>query len=142
MIFDSMIPSGIENARLYLTKLCLDGKKVEIKEYKPKRTNLQNRYYWAIINFLAYETGNAKEVIHKRFAKEFLSINLEYFLTDAFDSWLKSEPYVLSTTELNTKEMTDYIEKIAIFVSDFGLSIPRPEDKDFEQFLNHYEKMI
>ena len=38
--------------------------------------------------------------------------------------------------------MTDYIEKIAIFVSDFGLSIPRPEDKDFEQFLNHYEKMI
>jgi len=104
-----------------------------------------NRYYWAIINCIAEYTGNFKDVIHKRFAGEFLSIDFEYRETDAFDSWLKSEPYTLSTTELNTKEMTDYIEKIRNFTIDFfegKLRIPLPDDKNFDQFLKHYENII
>lgn len=135
MIFDSDTPLGIENAGIYFRKLCSEGKKIEIKEYKPKRTNLQNRYYWAVINFISSETGNDKDYLHEFFRAKYL----HYKPFVIFDTYLLKTP---STTELNTKEMTDYIEKIAIFVSDFGLTIPRPEDKDFEQFLNHYEKMI
>lgn len=134
MIFDTDTPSGIENAGLCFRKLCSEGKKIEIKEYKPNRTNLQNRYYWTIINFISIETGNAKDSLHEFFKSKFLGqiddrvfgVNISYDKT---------------TTKLNTKEFTDYIEKISIFISDFGLSIPRPEDKDFEQFLNHYEKI-
>src|SRR5574343_323449 len=108
---------------------------IEIKEYKPKRTNLQNRYYWAIINFISSETGNDRISLHEYFKSQFLMKIGDYVFNQKID-------YNISTTELNTKEFTEYIEKISVFISDFGLSIPRPEDKDFEQFLNHYEKMI
>ena len=47
------------------------------------------------------------------------------------------------TTKLNKTEFNQYIEKISIFAStELSLTIPSPMDKDFDQFLKHYEKMI
>ncbi len=130
MIFE--LPDKYIQANDFLFKLAQEKAcKVEIKEYKPKRTNLQNRYYWAILNFISSETGNETEYLH------------EYFKNKYLPGWYQlvfNEAIIINTTKsLNTKEFADYIEKISIFVSHFGVMIPRPEDKNFDQFLKHYE---
>jgi hypothetical protein len=113
------------------------GKTIELKEYKPKRTNLQNRYYWSILKAIEDETGNDKDILHEFFKQKYLNFQI----IELFDEKLFHTP---STTILDTKQFTDYIEKVRIFaLTEVKMQrIPRPEDQDFEQFLNHYEKMI
>jgi hypothetical protein len=147
MIYDLSKNENFYKANKELWKLCQENKKVEIKEYKPKRTNLQNSYYWAIISCIADNTGNDKMTIHKRFALEFLKYDISHDMihSDAFDFWLKNIKYVASTTELNTKQMSDYIENIKKWIINFfdgALTIPEPTDKNFEQFLKHYSNEL
>lgn len=97
------------------------------------RTISQNKYYWAILHFIEDETGQLSKALHKFFKDEFLKVEQDII----FGKLTILEP---TTTELNTKQMTDYIENIALFVAEYGLKIPRPEDKDYVEFVTHYYK--
>ena len=138
MIFDTSKTGQVQKAISYVNDLAKLSKKVEIKEYRTKRTNLQNRYYFAILNFIAAETGNLKDDLHEYFKIKFLNgRHQEIKLKDEIDFYQK-----FSTTELDTKQFTDYIERISIFMADFGITIPRPDDLQFESFLEHYSNLI
>lgn len=41
----------------------------------------------------------------------------------------RKAPYVKSTTELDTKEFGEYIDKIKNFVSEFNIVIPSAEER-------------
>lgn len=135
MIFDTNILSQAIKAVEYVSSLA--GKLVEIKEYKPKRTNLQNSYYWAVLACISENTGEDVDALHIFFKSKFLTYQVKEY--QVFGKIMISDT---STTKLNTKEFTDYIEKISVFIADFGIQIPRPEDKNFNDFLEHYKNYI
>ena len=126
------LPYQIDESIQYL--MTIEGE-IEISSVKQKRSNLQNRYYWAVLNCISNETGNDKDALHEFFKHKFLD-TLKYQL---FGQFIYYKP---TTTKLTKTQFTDYIEKIAVFVSDFGIPIPRPESEYFEEFLKHYADMI
>lgn len=81
-----------------------------------KRTLKQNRMYWAIINWLAETSWEDAQDIHDWFKDMFLSKKLE---SEIF--WEKN--VVRSTTELTTKEFTDYVEKVANFAASWWVVV-------------------
>lgn len=115
----------------YLITQGKDNVRYKITEYRPVRTNEQNKYLHAIFAFIAkyWETWHTAEEIKDLLKEKFLS---EY--SPVFDC---SKPK--RTRDLTTKEMTEFIEKIRVFCADFlSLEIPNAEDKRFIDFYNDY----
>jgi len=133
MIFFS---GKIENGNLRINKIDefhsyikkWEGKEVQfsIKRKSKKRTESQNAYYWACMNVIAEDTGNDPEILHNTFKAKFLVDHSGKF------------PVVRSTTELGTIEFGDYIEKIRVFVADFGIELQSPEDYFAQEFSKNF----
>lgn len=85
---------------------------------KVNRTNLQNKYYWAsVVGIPAEHFGYLPEEMHDAFKFLFLRIHE------------KGKPEtVRSTTTLNTKEFSDYVEKCAQWCAEQGIYIPEPTE--------------
>lgn len=80
---------------------------VEIPDRYKIRTEKQNRYYrGVVIQLISEYTGYTNEEVHQDFSQHFLGYVK------------KGRKYRKSTTELNWKEMTDYIENIRAYVRE------------------------
>jgi len=97
---------------------------VEIPDRFKIRTLQQNRYYRGVVCALVSDfTGFTNEEIHQFFKTKFLS----------YRRTVKGKTYdfTKSTTELNWKEMTDYIEQIRQYVREsptlMTVVIPDPD---------------
>lgn len=110
-------------------------KNLYLSEIKPVRSLSQNAYYHVILNYLEEKTGNDHDTLHKRFRKKFLGFEI-------VDCLGEEEEKIKSTTKLDTKQFTDYIEKICVFMADFGIEIPQPKDPNFNDFLEHYKNYL
>lgn len=90
-----------------------EGKEVEIvvlDKYKI-RSEKQNRYYWGVVlKLISDHTGFEPEEVHQFFRKHLLTYEKKY----------KGKVYEFSksTTELNWKDFSDYIEKIRAYVRE------------------------
>jgi len=136
MIYDLTKETDCYNLELFIHLSSVSKKTIEVKEYKAKRTNLQNRFYWAILNFIQCETGNDKDTLHEFFKNQFLSKKRFEVFGIEFDA-------NVSTTKLDKKEFTRYIELIRVFAAqELELNIPDMSDKDFDNFLKHYENYL
>lgn len=107
--------------RDFLEQALLDNKFVEVKIYREKRTNLQNRYLHFVFKVFGDEFGytvpEAKDLLKQMFL--------------AYEKSGKSgkvSKFTRSTAELNTKEMTDFIESIRKVASENGCYIPSPSE--------------
>ncbi len=95
------------------------------------RTNLQNRYLHAIFNLLSQELGYTKDEVKQIFKRKFLSYKKEVKG--------KITTFVKGTHELDTKEMTDFIENIRKFSSsELGIYIPAPDEQGFDELITKY----
>jgi hypothetical protein len=116
----------VENGKIILTKslayeYCLktlEGNEIvlSIRKYRKQRSIRQNRYYWLCINFIASETGNDPDELHQGFKA--------MFLTDRSGKL----PVIKSTARLSGVEFSEYIEKIAVKIAEFGMTLPNVED--------------
>lgn len=89
-----------------------------IVKRKRARTSDQNRYLrGGVYRAIAKHTGDDEDYIHWVMAMKFLVDNT------------RKAPYVKSTTELDTKEFGEYIDKIKNFVSEFNIIIPSAEER-------------
>jgi hypothetical protein len=100
--------------------------KIEIKPYKKNRSNSQNRLYWQWMTCIGNEIGYESEELH--------AIMADKFLPDVFVEYggkqIKQDK---STSRLNTKEFTEYLERIDRFsVQELGIMLPSPEDIYYE----------
>lgn len=99
----------------------LKGQFVEVIVRKKRmyRSNKQNRYYFGVVlKEISDHTGSEPKSLHQGFAAE-------YLLEHASDH--RVPPRVRSTTELDTKEFSEYVEKIKLWAGEFlGLTIPEP----------------
>lgn len=101
-----------------------DWKYVIVKE-KTKRTIKQNSYlrWWVYKAIADYMWETDLEYIHWIMWLEFIPDRT------------KKRPYTRSTTSLSTAEMTEYIENIKNWVSQYWVIIPSAEER--ENFINN-----
>ncbi len=107
---------------------------IEWKRIQKIRTNDQNALYWLWMTCLEQETGQDKNSLHDYFREKYLKVTYER----VFDSERK---ILESTRKLDTVAMKNYLDKIQIFAAtELAVTLPDPEDRYFEQFLEQYEK--
>lgn len=86
--------------------------RITIEEISASRTNEQNRFYWAILNDIADQTGNTSDDLHETFRA--------MFLTDRG----ATPPRIRSTTELDVREFITYIDQILAYVgTEMGITV-------------------
>jgi hypothetical protein len=99
---------------------------VDIKPYKKNRSLAQNKLYFMWMKIIGDEIGYTSEEIH--------AIMADRFLTTEFVEYggnkIKRDK---STSKLNTKEFTEYLESIDRWAAgEMGIVLPSPEDLIFE----------
>lgn len=101
------------------------------KKYRRKRSISQNSYLHLIFSFIAdywntwYSADDIKEIMKSKFLRTYS----EKFKTT----------YIKKTSQLNSKELTDFIENIRIFCLEFlDLKIPNPEEKRMLDYYNSF----
>ena len=116
-----------------------DGKRytVEIKLRRQPRSVNQNRLYWMWLACIMHETGEDKERLHEFFKQHFLGV----FVQSVFDKYQVAVPP--STKGLDTKQMTDYLERVQQFAaSELGIVLPNPQDLQWPEFEAYYSQFI
>ena len=97
-----------------------------------KRTLSQNSYYWGVVlKVIADETGNSAEMLHEYFKSEFL--DNRFVENKVFEKTVIRE---ISTTELDSKVFTCYIEKIRSFASS-ELSCYVPDANEVPDYMRY-----
>lgn len=109
----------------------LRGKEVQVvvKPKKKLRSLNENNYYWGVvIQLLAEHTGYAPSEMHELCKVKFLPpkrITLRNGKND------QSITIAMSTTELTTSQMENYLSEIRLWAIDFWeLKIPLPNEVD------------
>jgi len=104
----------------YLTKFKpTDKVEMIVKRFKNTRTLKQNAYLWGVVYKVISEySGETCDDLHLHFKMKFLK---EHGKSGKLS-------ICKSTTKLDTKGMTDYIDQIIRWAGDFGLEIPTPDE--------------
>lgn len=115
-------PETLENALQGLKALNLDKPwRMTVKPYRKQRSNAQNRLYWMWLKEIEQETGNESEDMHFFFRIKFLEIIKREVMGVAATE-------ARSTTSLDTKEFTEYLDKIDRFTAEtIGIVLPHPD---------------
>ena len=97
-----------------------EGKEVELRlcRYRQMRSLSQNAYYWGVVIALLGEyCGYDPDQLHDALKLKFLvdRQNEQYGLVK-----------VRSTSDLDTAEMTEYIEQVRRWAAEIGCNIPDP----------------
>jgi hypothetical protein len=109
---------GLNKFKTYCKKLIESKAMVDLKKIQPKRTVKQNSYLHVCITLFAIETGyNIDE------AKTHLKRNCNFMIYDK-----GKEKFLKRTRDLDTKELTDFIEWIRDYAGQHGMYIPSSEE--------------
>ena len=124
---DIISPNFPTVLRRFLAQIKTKDGKWELVARRPKRTNPQNAYYWAVvvelIGDIMRDYGNRvnNDTVHEFLKQKFLpGVRVEV---------LGVEVVKRSTTGLSTKEFTEYLEAIRQYASEvLGVDILDPEE--------------
>lgn len=102
-----------------------------VRKTKP-RTISQNSLMWMWYKCMEEVTGQSKEDFHDYYKAKYLARDVVIA-----NRWVK---VVGSTTDLNTLQMTNYLEKVkADAAIEFGITLPLPEDTNYQAFVAEYK---
>ena len=104
---------------------------VIIKPHKRNRSLEQNNFYWKLLRIIAGDTGYTPEELHIEMKRRFLLpylVSKEPELEEAALLHEDALAKVISTTTLNTKEMSDYIGQVERLALELGCRIPAREE--------------
>ena len=126
MLLDFSNSIDVGRARAYLDKLVKEKKRCEIKAIRERRTIRQNAYLHVCLGMFCTETGYTVDE-----AKELFSLQNP----DEFRYAKNGVSFRKPTSEMNTKEMTNFIELIRSMAYDqLGLYIPTSQEYLENQF--------
>ena len=102
-----------------------------IKRASEKRTIAQNDLMWMWFACIERETGTPKQDVHDHYCRKFLRRSV---------IWKGDVETVIGETKnLTTQQMTDFLNKVqADAAAEFGIQLPVPQDKYFEEFYQQY----
>ena len=102
-----------------------EGKDVEItfERKRSKRSDNQNRYWWACMTILANDMGYRKDEMHEICKFMFLKAEKVNEATgEVFE-------YLRSSTELNKMEFADMTSNLIQWASEHGIILPLPNEQ-------------
>lgn len=108
--------------------LLKNGKKIELKERKEKRTTPQNRYLHLVLSWFAWEYGETLQYVKQEFFKKI--VNEEIFKTE-YANFRTGEIRTAwkSTADLDTATLTTAIERFRNYAAkEAGIYLPEPSD--------------
>ncbi len=130
MIYNTKNPFEAEKLVAQVQKDIESGRAVNYSRVMPLRTNRQNSYLWVCIGYFASQYGCSKEEAEIRFFKA--TCNKEIFLREGQMKNGRQTTYYRSTKELNTKELTQAIDRFRFWSSsEAGIYIPSPNEEQF-----------
>lgn len=130
MTYDLSNDLDRERLRKRIEALLTAQKVVEVKEYRPKRTNAQNRYLHAILGEFAMQTGNTLEDVKCEYFKKYC--NYELFVRTKEFEHIGNIEVLRSSSELDTAEMTTAIERFRNWsASEAGIYLPSPDEEAY-----------
>ncbi len=94
-----------------------DEGSMRIELRRPKRTALQNAFYWVYLDLIAISSGHTTDELHLWAKGAFLTTGI----TEVFGHKVRK---VKSTTDLNRSEFVEYMSQIE---EATGVPIPDPE---------------
>lgn len=110
--------------------------KIEIKELKKRRSLPQNKLYWLYLTCIEQETGQDKNDLHDYFKKKWIKPEVK----EVFGEQIVKDR---TTTKLDTSLFKQYVDKIIVFANtELNITLPDPNDRNFEHFLIHYSKFL
>lgn len=117
----------------YLCSLLRNGTyTVKIVRKTQPRTVSQNALMWMWFTCMEEATGTPKSDIHDYYKAKYLGRDIA-----VSGRWVH---VIGSTTDLNTLQMTDYLNKIqADAATEFGINLPLPADRHYQDFINEYK---
>jgi len=138
MFYDLANPVELKTAQSRFDFLISKQKRINLTEKRRKRTYQQNKYLHLIIGFFSIETGYTLEESKQIYKKASPDI---YFYTK------NNRPFIRSSADLDTVEMTISIEKFRNYSSEKGgIYLPSPNETEFleniENQLERYENKV
>ena len=118
MRYDLKNPLEQRKAMQQLDYLTSNGAVVELTEKRKKRSIPQNSYLHVVITLFAIEVGYTLDE-----AKTVLKRECSFMVYDK-----EGMKFLKRTRDLNTKELTDFIEWIREYAGKIGIYIPTSED--------------
>lgn len=114
----------LNRAKLYFKKLSEEGKQIELKEVRKVRTLSQNRYCHVCICLFAIEFGYSAEEAKTHLKRECESMRYQK----------GNEVFLRRTRDMDTKELTIFIEWIRTYASKQSCYIPGADEYLAQQF--------
>jgi len=130
VINGNLIFNDNDKLNTYLLKFSAnDSLEVILRKESKLRSLRQNRYYWAvIISMLSEELGHSEDEMHEIFKAMFLTNEVDLVTKTGNRHFNITK----STTELTTKKMEVYLEKIRMFAEmELDIFLPLPNEVDF-----------
>ena len=146
MFYDANKPIDVQRAIVKFKHLIEKKKTFELTQKKEKRTLNQNSYLHLILSFFALEYGETLEYIKLEFFKKLVNKQIfEYERINVKTGEIRID--YRSSASLNTKEMTDAIERFRNYSSkEAGVYLPTPEEgimlKEIELQIKNNEQWI
>lgn len=103
----------------------------EFKVFRKVRSLAHNRLFWMWLRCVRNETGNDIDTLHDYFCEKYLPWNE----TECFGESLRKRT---GTSDLDSKEFSDFLEKIRIEMMEMNIYLPMPEDKGWNEFYAKY----
>ena len=129
MLLNLHSPIDRNKATAYLTKLIDQGAKVELRKIQKPRSMSQNKYMHVVITLFGIHHGYSIDE-----AKTFLKRRYDKSHTGTFAYYKDDEVYYRSTSGMDTKEVTDWIEWIRHLSGSNGHYIPTSEEYLIHKF--------
>lgn len=104
---------------------------VSITRKTKPRSISQNALMWMWYKCMEDSTGQPKKDFHDYYKAKYLKRQIV----------INNRPLTVigSTTELDTIQMTDYLEKVkADAATEFGIMLPLPSDREYQTFITEY----
>lgn len=102
-----------------------------VKEREPRSLD-QNALMWLWFTCIAQDTGTPQQDVHDYYCAKFLRKQI---------TWNGTTRTIVEGTSKQTKErMTNFLNQVqADALTEFGITLPLPEDKYFEEFYQTYK---
>lgn len=117
----------------YIFSTLSNGKyQITIKKVSEKRSIAQNDLLWMWMACIENETGTPKDEVYMYYCKKFLMRTMSI--------GQKMERIYLTSSKLNTEQMTTFLNQIqADALQELGITLPTPQDRFFEAFYADYK---
>lgn len=120
-----------------INQLIQDGKTIELKEVREKRTIAQNKYIHKLFEIFGNETGYTADE-----AKTLLKRECPFMRYEK-----NGKPFLKHTSEMDTKELSEFTEWCIEYAGKNGIFLPTPEEylkhqNEIEKELNKNKKYL